>query len=96
MTGEPFQIFGRANALLEHCTDSRRAVFPGTCRVFAKKGVGGGLGCSEEIPNQIDDFVVVVGVFKVWERNFPLHYMRELVVSYSKIFMPSTPGHMDT
>jgi hypothetical protein len=93
------ELFDRANDMLDRSGDSRRAChdvsmfFCNMCGILAKDG---GLGCSEEILGQVDEFVV--GLLEMFDPEclFPGLLYRNIVVSYSKVFRPSTAGHMET
>ncbi|KAH6660981.1 hypothetical protein BKA67DRAFT_667946 [Truncatella angustata] len=55
-----------------------------------------GLGCSEEILDQINEFVV--GMLEMFEPECPTPELlyRNIVVSYSKVFQPNTDSHLET
>jgi hypothetical protein len=91
-TGQPLDIFARADDLLERTSDSRRGFldvykfFIGVCVACAKEG---GLGCSEEILRQVDDFAV--GLAELWEESLPPLVIRNVVLAYSLVFRPPPP-----
>jgi hypothetical protein len=110
VAGAPLELFERADDLLDRTTDSRRGFaavarfFVGVCCALAKEG---GLGCSEAILDQVDEFVV--GLLEMREVPLPRPggggggaatvddcCCRDIVVAYSKVFQPSAPRHMDT
>lgn len=99
ISGEPLEMFERANDMLDGNGDSTRSFpdvvvfFCSVCGVLAKEG---GLGCGEEVLDQIDDFVV--GLLETFEAECAIRNItyRNIVVSYSKVFSPTTHGHMET
>ncbi|KAI0131775.1 hypothetical protein BJ170DRAFT_591759 [Xylariales sp. AK1849] len=78
--GQPFELFERADDMLEKSSRSD---------VGFKQD--GGLGCSDELLQQIDDFAI--GLMELWHHPKSAY---EILVSYSRVFQPSTPHHMDT
>lgn len=139
VAGEPFELFERADDMLERTADGPRGFaaaarfFVGACCALAADG---GLGCSEALLDQVDEFVV--GLLEMREPLPPVHpplrpplsrrhrrrgtrrgprcsspapppvcipvgatsadddCCRDIVVAYSKVFRPSSPGHMET
>ncbi|KAI5923557.1 hypothetical protein F4810DRAFT_667921 [Camillea tinctor] len=97
MTGTPLYLFERARAFLqrdiEACYQSAFDFFIGVCAALDSEH---GLGCSDELLQQIDEFAL--DLMDSHDLDFfdkPEHLM-VFFISYSKVFQPTTPRHLET
>ncbi|KAI1485256.1 hypothetical protein F5X96DRAFT_660835 [Biscogniauxia mediterranea] len=97
MTGTPLYLFERARAFLqrdiEACYQSAFDFFLGVCAALDSEH---GLGCSDELLQQIDEFAL--DLMDSHDLDFfdkPEHLM-VFFISYSKVFQPTTPRHLET
>ncbi|ORY59547.1 uncharacterized protein BCR38DRAFT_412558 [Pseudomassariella vexata] len=96
-TGQPFELFERADSILDKAKDGRYGFaeaarfYIGVCNALDKEC---GLGCSDELLVQIDDFVV--GLMEMVDNQVQPTYIREILFAYARVFQPSTPRHMET
>lgn len=104
VAGLSVDLFERARDLLRSTAGSRQShdrdeffgsafdLFVGICQALDSEG---GLGCSDDVLAQIDDFALELkGAADFGPWNY--HTLEGLFAAYSKVFQPSTPKHMDT
>ncbi|KAI1497847.1 hypothetical protein F5X99DRAFT_395362 [Biscogniauxia marginata] len=97
MTGTSMYLFERAQAFLyrdnEACYQSAFDFFLGVCAALDSEH---GLGCSDELLQQIDEFAM--DLMDAHELDFfnRAEHLMVFFISYSKVFQPTTPRHLDT
>ena len=96
-SGLTVDIFERARDLLhsghsgEEFYEIAFDIFVGVCHALDAEG---GLGCSEDLLAQVEEFALELkgrGNFGPWN----CHTLVSLFAAYSKVFRPTTPRHMD-
>ncbi|KAK8119835.1 uncharacterized protein PG998_004461 [Apiospora kogelbergensis] len=98
LRGTPVRLFDRVADLLDRSADARRAyydacrAFIGVCAALDKEW---GLGCSDELLRQVDEFVLVLMQGYDPAYNSPA-VLVGLINAYSQVFQPSTPRHVQT
>ncbi|KAK8081032.1 hypothetical protein PG997_008850 [Apiospora hydei] len=98
LTDAPVRLFDRAADLLDRGDDARVAyyeackIFVGICTALDKEW---GLGASDDLLRQIDEFVLVLmeGYDAAW--NSP-KLLVDLLNTYSQVFQPSSLRHVQT
>ncbi|KAK8043082.1 hypothetical protein PG994_013565 [Apiospora phragmitis] len=94
----PVRLFDRAADLLDRADCARAGyyaasrLFVGLCAVLDKEW---GLGCSDALLNQIDEFALFLMEGYDAAFNQP-RVLVDLLNAYSQVFQPSTPRHLQT
>ncbi|CAJ2512442.1 Uu.00g054570.m01.CDS01 [Anthostomella pinea] len=96
-TGTPLYMFERARAMLNRDTEYAWYqcfdFFVGTCAALDSEF---GLGCSEELLQQIDEFAIDLMYTHELGTLDHRNPLLDFFVAYAKVFQPTTPRHLDT
>ncbi|KAK8867451.1 hypothetical protein PGQ11_006029 [Apiospora arundinis] len=98
LRGTPVRLFDRAADLLDRSNNARQAyceacrAFIGACAALDKEW---GLGCSDDLLRQVDEFVLILMQGYDPAYNSPA-VLVGLINAYSQVFQPSTPRHVQT